>query len=247
LGTPEVEHPEAHPAKIGWLGFEDTLRSVKIGLLSIDSSKRLHINPPSPEEAARLYKDFFGTRQFELYDPENCEWGMKAALGYVRYMAKALDCGVIVIDPLSFLIAGMPTRDRTAAEDQVAAELAALAKSLGVHIHVSHHLKKPNGEPFEEGAQIGLDDIRGSGALTFFASNVFGYERDQQGDRPDLLRVRVLKCRFTGLTGEALMLKYDHKTGRYSETTDRWPEKDDKGGFGKSSPPAPPPDTGSDY
>jgi hypothetical protein len=65
---------------------------------------------------------------------------------------------------------------------------------------------------------------------------VFAYERDQQGSRPDLLRIRRLKVRVVGGTGPIdELLKYDPETGRYEPTDDRWPDDNDKAepsGFG---------------
>lgn len=230
--TSETFKPEVSPVKVGWLGFEDTLRSVKIGLLSCHMGRRIHIDPPPRDATTAAYKEIFGGGQLELYDPENAEWGLKAAMGYIKFMAKALGCSVIFIDPLSFIIASLPPGDRTQAEEKVAAELAALAKRLNVHLHISHHLKKADGTPFEEGGEVSLQDGKGSSAWGQFASNIFGYERDQQGPRPDLLRIRKLKVRAIGGTGPiGQLLKYDMETGRYEPTTDKWPEKSKDGTY----------------
>lgn len=220
--------PEVAPVKVGWLGFEDTVRTVKVGLLSIHAGRRIHINPLSPERTRELYLELFGKGQLEVYDPETAEWGVKAALASIKFMVKALGCSVMVIDPLSFLVSMMATGDRTQAEEKLAGEIAFLAKHLNCHIHVSHHLKKADGTPFEEGGEVSLQDAKGAGAWYQYASNVFGYERDQQGPRPDLLRVRALKVRWVGGTGPLHdLLKYDPETGRYSPTKDKWPSDSD--------------------
>ena len=73
----------------------------------------------------------------------------------------------------------------------------------------SHHLNREDGKSFEEGAQISLKNIRGSGGVANFSMSVIGYERNQQAQRPDLTRVRVLKCRHTGTTGVADIIKWD--------------------------------------
>lgn len=225
--------PEVFPVKVGWLGFEDTLKSVKIGILSCHMGQRIHITPPPVEVTTKAYIELFGAGQLELYDPESAEWGLEAAMGYIRYMAKALGCAVIFMDPLSFIVASLGAHDRTQAEEKVAAELAHLAKRLNIHLHISHHLKKTDGTPFEEGGEVSLQDGKGSGAWGQFASNIFGYERDQQGSRPDLLRIRKLKVRAMGGTGPIeKLLKYDPQTGRYEPTDDKWPDDDKDGGKG---------------
>jgi twinkle protein len=49
---------------------------------------------------------------------------------------------------------------------------------------------------------------------------VIGLERDAQNDDPDVrntTRIRVLKNRFSGITGPCCDLKYDIDTGRLNE------------------------------
>lgn len=238
---PKDMPPQLNRPKIGWLGFEDTVRSVKIGLLSAHAKQRLALYPLPPEEILKIHQSLFGSGAIELYDPENAEWGMAAILGYARYLTRALDCGVVVVDPLSFIVAGMDaTENERRAIDKVSSEFAALAKQTGAHFHISHHLNRPDGEPHEEGARITLNHIKGSGGLAHFASNVFGYERDQQGERSDLMRVPALKVRLTGFTSSNHMdhrdhqiLKYDPQAGTYEETDEEWPSKEDDRSSGK--------------
>ena len=46
---------------------------------------------------------------------------------------------------------------------------------------------------------------------------VIGLERNQQGDNPNVMAIRVLKNRFSGLTGIGGYLYYDQNTGRLSD------------------------------
>lgn len=241
------DYPRQPPCKIGWLGFEDSLKSVKVILMGIHEGRMLHLEATSKEETRRIYTDLFGEGRLELYDPEQAEYGLNAVLSYIRYMARALDCKIIFIDPLTFIVSMLPAANRTQAEDSLAAELSAMAKAYSVAFHIGYHLKKPDGTPFEEGAQIGLPDIKGSGALSHFAHNVMAYERNQQGSRPDLLRVRQLKNRVARYTGELCILKYDMMTGRYSPTKDKWPDEDGNDNSGGGFSEVPPPEEGKDY
>ena len=43
---------------------------------------------------------------------------------------------------------------------------------------------------------------------------VIGLERNQQGDSPNVLTIRVLKNRFSGETGISGRLQYNNETGR---------------------------------
>lgn len=220
--------PRQAPTNVGYLGFEDLAKQAKVAMLGIYSGKMLSLKPVPKKEGLRLFDELFSSKRLFLYDAEHAEYGLEAVKGYIRYLVKACDCRIIYIDPLTFLVSQLPVANRTQAEDQLAGWLAAEAKACGASFHIGYHLRKPDGTPFEEGAQIGLPDIKGSGALTHFAHNVMAYERDQQGDRPDLLLMRSLKNRVARYTGVVAILKYDMETGQYTPTDEEWPDKDDK-------------------
>ena len=67
-----------------------------------------------------------------------------------------------------------------------------------------------------------MAELRGSAAIAQLSDMVIGLERDQQHKDPvvrNTTTVRVLKNRFSGLTGAACYLHYDSVTGRMTETT----------------------------
>lgn len=208
--------------KVGDMSFEDTARDSMLRLMSIWANKRLHLIPiPDPEDRAaraeydammaRYHQEAFGSGLVEMFDHETAEWGMDAALGYIRYMAKALGCVSIWGDPLSFLIAGYSdTNNIVALIDKAIMELAKLAKELDVHIGFAHHLRRTMGVPHEEGAPTSLNEVRSSGNIPNFASNLIGWERNTQaaGEAWRVTRSRLLKGRRLGRTGVADTLYY---------------------------------------
>lgn len=226
-------------AKIAVLSFEDTVRDAKMGLMSVAASERLLLVPePDPETATeeefkaydekmlKVHASVFGGGKVELFDAETAEWTMKAILGYIRYCAKALDCEVIFIDPLSFVAAGIElTADERRVLDMVAGELAKLAKELGINLQISHHLKRTVGVPHEEGAPTSLNELRSSGGLANFAMCVIGWERNNQaeGDAWRIMRARVIKAaRRVGRTGLADTI-YFNDNGRYTMSLAEFP------------------------
>ena len=64
---------------------------------------------------------------------------------------------------------------------------------------------------------MSLSQLRGSGAIAQLADMVIGLERNQQGDNPNVMAIRVLKNRFSGLTGIGGYLYYDPETGRLKD------------------------------
>lgn len=233
-------------AKIAFFSFEGTRKEVKIGILGVASGKRLDIEPLPDEDMRALHKLYFGGRNLELFDPETAEWSTEAIENYARYCAKALDCQVIFIDPLSFVVAGMAATDNVVqALDTVSRNFAAMAKELGVHLQISHHLSRPQGTAHEEGAQTSINQVRGSGSIANFASIVIGHERNQQADGDDklLTQLRSLKNRPRSRTGPVMVLTYDLSTGQLTPSNKPFPQP----GAGKGDTPPFSSVSGDDY
>jgi hypothetical protein len=85
-----------------------------------------------------------------------------------------------------------------------------------VSTYAVSHLKRQMGKDFNEGAPISLRDIRGSSAIEGVSFNVLAAERNQQDPKKKAFaQLRSLKCRITGETGEADLLKWNLATGCY--------------------------------
>lgn len=213
--------------KVGVMHFEDTRRDAKLHIMTVSANQRLDIEPMPDDRMAALHEKVFGGGCIELFDPETAEWSVDAIMGYIRYMAKALDCMVIVLDPLSFIVAGLDAAvDERRALDKVSRDIAALAKELSICIHVSHHLTRPDqGPSHEEGGPTSLRQVRGSGGIANFASEVIGHERNQQAEGEDFLltQLRSLKNRPRSRTGVMGVLEYNMQTGRLLPTSKRFP------------------------
>jgi twinkle protein len=68
------------------------------------------------------------------------------------------------------------------------------------------------------GAQIAIEELRGSGSLTQIANKIITLERCQQDpDDSNLTVCRSLKSRLGGYTGEIGRLRYDPETGKLTE------------------------------
>lgn len=211
--------------KVCVMSFEDTKRDIKMGIMSIPASERLHLRPvPVPDDIegrkeydrvmTKWHDKAFGSGLVELFDPETAEWSMKAIMGYTRYAAAGLDCKVIVVEPLTFIAAGINVEaDKVAVLDAAATDLAKNSKELGTSTIISHHLTRiaGGGTPHEEGAPTSLNQLRGSSGLAFYATGVVGWERNSQaeGEGMRVTQSRVLKpFRRTGMSGLADVLYY---------------------------------------
>ena len=98
-------------------------------------------------------------------------------------------------------------------------EFRILAEELGINIDIiSHVRKRGNGQKsVNSGAQIHVEELRGSGSLFQVANNVVSFERHQQDDDPNLTVCRSLKNRLAGFTGVIGQLRFDPETGSLTE------------------------------
>jgi len=99
-------------------------------------------------------------------------------------------------------------------------KLRMLVQETGISLVCVSHLKRPDTKGHEEGAATSLAQLRGSGSIAQLSDMVLGLERNGQADdqtERNTTRVRVLKNRFSGITGKGCSLLYNHDTGRMRE------------------------------
>ena len=136
----------------------------------------------------------------------------------IRYLG-ATGHQVIFLDHLSIIVSEFAADgDERQRIDTVMTKLAKIAKELNLAIFIIVHLRKESsGRSFERGATPSLDDLRGSGTLKQLSWDVVSLSRDQQHYDPvcrNTCKVTVLKCRFSGRTGDADYLMFSEATGR---------------------------------
>ena len=145
-------------------------------------------------------------------------------LNVIRTYAKSFDCKWIVLDHLSIVVSDQDgILDERKAIDAIMTNLRKIVQETGIGLFLISHLRRPQGKAHEEGGQVSLSELRGSAAIAQLSDIVIGLERNQQDDDPILRNqttLRVIKNRFSGLTGKACKLQYDSETGRLSEVVD---------------------------
>ena len=85
---------------------------------------------------------------------------------------------------------------------------------------VVSHLRRPEGKGHEDGAVTSLGQLRGSASIAQLSDIVLGLERNAQAEDQmvrNTTSIRVLKNRFSGMTGPACSLLYNKDTGRLTE------------------------------
>ena len=206
-------------AALGYVALEESVKRTAVGLMSVHLSTPLHLEREtiaadtlrSAYEAAAssvVYYDHFGS-----LDVDNI-------VARVRYMAKGCECSHIIFDHLTAVVSAQDADERKSL-DRLVTLLASLANEAGVAIIAVSHLSRPQGRgaaSHEEGGQVSLSQLRGSHAIGQWAYAVVGLQRDQQHEElKNVTTLRVLKNRWSGDTGKAGSLVYDHATGRLRE------------------------------
>jgi len=207
---------------IGLLFLEESVKRTAKSLMSLHANKPLHLPDieVSDDELRTAFDATLGTGRVYLFD----HFGSTAIdniISRVRFMAKALNCKFIFLDHVSIVVSAQENGDERKALDEIMTKLRMIVQETGIALFCVSHLKRPDGKGHEEGASTSLSALRGSGSIGQLSDMVLGLERNGQAEdlkERHTTRVRVLKNRFSGLTGPACGLYYDRVTGRMTET-----------------------------
>jgi twinkle protein len=208
---------------IGIMALEESTSVTGQGIMSVEANIPLHqlrTNQAIPKEDKQRWFEatlgkgrFYFMEHFGSTEEENL-------LSKLRYMVKGMDCKWIILDHLSIIVSDQENGDERKAIDSIMTKLRTIVQETGVGMFLVSHLKRPDGKAHEDGGQISLSHLRGSAAIAQLSDIVLGLERNQQHEdnqQRNTTTVRVLKNRFSGLTGPACYLYYDSLTGRMQQ------------------------------
>ena len=220
---------------LGYIALEESVRQAAVDFMSIEANKMLHLEKNLDDKYFRdLWESVFSDNRLYLYD----HWGsvdVSILSNRIRYLVRSCGVGWIVLDHLSIMVSGIEGGDERRLIDNIMTTLRQLVEELNIGMFIVSHLKRPTqGKGHEDGKQVTLSDLRGSGSIAQLSDFVIGLERDQQSDGET--NVRVLKARYKGSsTGLAGSLYYDSSTGRLREcgtgTTIRGDQDDTREAF----------------
>lgn len=205
--------------KVGLAMLEESVEETAEDIIGLHNRVRLRQSDSLKREIIengkfdQWFDELFGNDAFHLYD-SFAEAETDRLLAKLAYMRSGLGCDVIILDHISIVVSASGESDERKMIDNLMTKLKGFAKSTGVVLVVICHLKNPDkGKAHEEGRPVSITDLRGSGALRQLSDTIIALERNQQGDMPNLVLVRILKCRFTGDTGIAGYMEYNKETG----------------------------------
>lgn len=213
--------------KIGIISLEESPPETTRKLCGMALNRNLAIEdePTTLEELKPGFDKVFGDDRVIVLDHQGslADGNLVAQLEYMALIG----CTHIYIDHITILVSegadGLTGNDAT---DKIMNDLLRLIKRHNVWIGLVSHLRKAqnNQKSFEEGRIPAIDDIRGSGAIKQISMDIIAFARNmiaEDENERNTIRMRVLKCRYTGLTGDVAGSYYNISTGRLSAITEK--------------------------
>lgn len=206
---------------IGLVYLEETAWETARGVLSVHLDKPTHLPDThvADDELLEANLATWGTnRLFTLGD----RWrdnNIDYICDKVKFLARGLDCKLIILDHISFMVSDQAGDERKML-DEIAHKLKALTVELDIALIAVCHSKRQSTKPLEEGGFTSLSDLRGTAGLGQLANIVLGLERNGQAEderERNTTLIRVLKNRFSGITGPTSKVYYDQFTSRLTE------------------------------
>jgi len=143
-------------------------------------------------------------------------------IGLIEYLC-ASGCEYIFLDHITILVSeGAEGLTGNEAIDKIMNDLRSIVKKWNVWIGLVSHLRKMDiaGRSFEDGKIASLDDIKGSGSIKQVCYDIIAFARNvgaEDEDERNTIQMKVIKSRYTGLTGPAGEVRYDYNTGRLNK------------------------------
>jgi len=148
-------------------------------------------------------------------------------MDFLEYMCLS-GCKYLFVDHITILASeGAEGLTGNEAIDKIMNDLLRLVKKYEVWIGLISHLRKTDnkGKSFEEGKLPSMDDIRGSGSIKQISMDIIAFARNvgaSTEEERNTIKTKVLKCRYTGLTGPSGNLFYNFDTGRLKKGSDEF-------------------------
>ena len=212
----------------------------KIGIISLEESPAetarkmagMAINRNSAKEEISIedlkvgFDTVFGDDRVMVLDHQG-SISDGSIMGFLEYMCLS-GCKYLFVDHITILASeGAEGLTGNEAIDKIMNDLLRLVKKYEVWIGLISHLRKTDnkGKSFEEGKLPSMDDIRGSGSIKQISMDIIAFARNvgaSTEEERNTIKTKVLKCRYTGLTGPSGNLFYNFDTGRLKKGSDEF-------------------------
>lgn len=203
--------------KIGLVSLEESIGDTAEKFIAMQIRRPLVGDHEVSEHELRSGFDaIFGDNRLVLLDHQGAA-SDAALLDKIEYMA-LMGCKYIVLDHITIAVSeGSDGLSGNEAVDKTMSDLLKIVKKHNVWLGLISHLRKSQNKAFEEGQLASIDDIKGSGSIKQISFDIVAFARNLVAESDierNTIRLRVLKARFTGNTGDCGSAVYDPKTTR---------------------------------
>lgn len=203
---------------VGFLHLEEPNFDTALGILSIEKNKPYHLpdTPRSEEELKEAYDQTINNDRAIFYDHFGSN-DINEILAKVRYMS-VMGCKYIFIDHLSIIVSDQSGDERKQL-DEISTKLKTLTMELNIAVFCVIHTNRQG-------------EARGSAGPEKVANIHIALYREKDDPDPwrrNVLKLSIVKNRFSGRTGPCLWLFYDEITGRLVELDEEAIQKYEEG------------------
>ena len=185
--------------------------SQKIELLDQESQEKLLDDPVVKQKEYELFNDESGNPRFYLVDDRDGD--ISDIRDAIENLIIACDCKVIVLDPVSDIIAALPLDEQ---DNFMSWQKGMIKSHMCTFLNVCHTRKTGSGQKAGSvGADLHEEDLIGSSALYKSAACNLMFSRNKEAEDPiekNTTTMKATKIRWTGKTGVAGKYYYDNES-----------------------------------
>jgi len=208
--------------KVGLISLEESVGDTAEKFIHMVLKREVGSTLESTDQEREAYMEVFGNERLVLLDHQGSV-GDSSLIDKIEYMA-LMGCKYLILDHITIAVSeGTEGLSGNEAVDKVMSDLLKIVKKHNIWLCLISHLRKApgGGTSFEEGKLASIDDIKGSGSIKQISFDIVTFARNlvsENSTERNTIKFRVLKSRFTGLTGSAGGAIYDPNTGRLTST-----------------------------
>jgi len=188
---------------IGHVALEENNSVSKRAYLGIDMNenivsktkwKEFKSKEENVEKIKSSYNKVIATDRLYLYNHFG-SLDSDSLLSKLRYLVVGAGCDIIILDHISIVVSGLEDMgdNERRVIDVLMTKLRSLVEETGVGMVLVSHLKRPSGDKgHEDGVQVSLSHLRGSGSIAQLSDKVIGLEGNQQD--PEHHNERLIRC-----------------------------------------------------
>lgn len=192
-------------SRVGYCGLETTVGELTKGLLSLATESNLsHQENLNLDNLKSKFDDMKWKDNLKILDHQG-SLDLDSLTSKIRNMIVAYDLDVFLLDPLQ---QALPTLDNDTVKEAMDI-LLKLAKQTNVSFIIVSHMRKPDSK---DPHAVSEYDLLGSSAINQVSFNTILLSRDKMSENEvakNSLKLQLVKCRRTGITGNAGWLFYN--------------------------------------